>query len=84
MEKNTILQEVINKRQGHYVHAIEVHDVFDLEAVADHIILEFEDRYTLKEITEFLTSLDVYCLNPDNEDEVYEFSFEKYVREALR
>jgi len=72
MEKNTILQEVINKRQGHYVHAIEVHDVFEvfLSFARDLVLLQSGGDAGL-------------LLNPDYEAEIRELAAGTAVKRSL-
>ena len=82
---NPILNEIIENRNGFYVHAVEVTEVYELEAVAEQIITEYQDRYTTEVIIDFLESLTVYYLGEDEqvEEQVYEFSFREYIEESL-
>ena len=82
---NPILNEIIENRNGFYVHAVEVTEVYELEAVAEQIITEYQDRYTTEVIIDFLESLTVYYLGEDEqvEEQVYEFSFREYIGESL-
>ena len=78
-EANPILSEVIDSRNGHYCHCVEVSEVCELENIADTILEEHEDKHGKAVVLDFLLSLQVYCLEDDNEDEIYDFSFSDYL-----
>ena len=78
-----LLDHIINKRNGHYCHCIEVGDTYDMESIAESVIQEYSEDFTEAEIIEFLDSLDVYCTDEVNEDSVYSFSFKEYIEGTL-
>lgn len=87
---NKIMNEIIIKRNGLYSHCVEVSDTAILEGVADSIYEAYRDKYGLNEVLDFLETLSVYYLpyregeeSPENEKQVYDFSFEDYVIENL-
>ena len=80
---NKILEEIIKSRKGHYCHCLEVEEVYELECIAESITEEFQDKHSKNEIIEFLETLGVYCLNDDNEDDIYNFSFSEYVKDTI-
>jgi len=76
---NKILEKIIEARNGHYCHCVEVSDVYELENVAESIIEEFSEEHSESEIIEFLESLDVYALDDSKENEIFAFSFSDYI-----
>lgn len=72
---NPILNKVIESRGGNYCHIVEVEDVYELESIFESLADEFEDEYTNEEIQDFIDTLQIYCLNEKNEDEVYNYKF---------
>ena len=79
---NKILSEVLKQRKGHYCHALEVTDVYDLQAIIESIVGEFF-VYGSAEIIDFLQSAELYCLNDDKEEEVFNFDISAYVHELM-
>ena len=78
-----LLDHIINERNGHYCHCIEVEDTYDMESIAESVIQEYSEDFTEAEIIEFLESLEVYCTDESNEDSVYSFSFKEYIEGTL-
>ncbi len=78
---NPILEEILVSRNGHYCHFVEVNDKFELMAVVGSIVEEYQERYDISVISEFLNSLAVYCLVEDNEDEVYDMVIDDLIEE---
>ena len=78
---NPIYTDILNAKQGHYVHALEVNDVHELKACIDALGEEFEDKYKPEDVTEFLTSLNIYSLaeDEDTENEINEFNVSQYI-----
>ena len=77
--ENIIVEKIIKHRQGHYCHALEVNDVYELQACIDSLYNEFVRDYTLKDIIQFFNTIELYCLNADNEAEVFNFDITKYI-----
>ena len=87
---NLLLNKIIEQRNGHYCHCVEVSTVYDLENIAESILAENENDFSIEVITEFLESLTVYYLPGDDEEEdkeeeesVYNFSFLEYINNNL-
>jgi len=87
---NSLLNKIIESRNGHYCHCVEVSTVYDLENIAESIISENENDFSIEVITEFLESLTVYYLaeegeeeNEEEEEKIYNFSFSNYINTNL-
>ena len=92
-DKNKLFNKIVEERKGHYFHAIEVKDKYDIESIIEAVF----DTYESEEITEtdifyFFDSIEVYHLedeelteeqNRQNEEEVYNFNFEEYINPTL-
>jgi len=76
---NKILLDVIEKRQGHYCHALEVNNVFELQSIIESLYDEFIKDYTLDDIVNFFNTIELYSLNDDNENSIYNFSIKDYI-----
>lgn len=88
---NAILKSIIEVRNGHYVHALEVSTVYDLENCIESIAGEFpnESKEVLKD---FFNSMEIYYLedpelnlkdNEINENDVYNFNFDESIDNNL-
>jgi len=77
--KNKILNTVYENRKGHYCHAVQVNDVYELKSFAEPIYDEFSEVFEKEDIIEFLDTMELYCLDVNNDDEVFDFSFEDYI-----
>lgn len=91
--KNKLFNKIAEERNGHYVHAIEVTDKYNIESIIEAIF----DTYESEEITEtdifyFFDSIEVYHLEDDelteeqnkqNEKEVYNFNFKEYIKPTI-
>lgn len=87
---NKIMNESIVKRSSPYCYYVEVSDTAMLEGVANSVYEEYREEYGLQEVLFFLEILTVYYLpckdgeeSPEDEKQVYEFSFRDYVLEHL-
>ena len=89
---NALLEKVIESRNGHYCHVVEVSEVYELESIAEAIISENEDLFDAETIIDFLETLTVYFLeneeesqeyNNEKEKEVYAFNFREYISTSL-
>ena len=82
---NKILEYIIEQRKGHYCHALEVHEAYELESIAEGLINELGDKYTELEYIEFFESMSIYYLGEDStkEQEVYNFNFKEYIEGTL-
>lgn len=79
--ENKIFNRIIKDRKGHYCHAIEVNNTYEIESIIEGLIQEFQDEYTEKDYIEFFESIELYYLGADKteEDEVYNFSCTEYI-----
>ncbi len=80
---NALLEKVIESRNGHYCHVVEVSEVYELENIAEAILSENENEFDVETIIDFLETLTVYCLDDTNEKEVYDFNFREYISTSL-
>lgn len=84
------MNEIITKRNGHYCHCVEVSDADTLKTIADFIYRSYREKYGLNAVLDFLETITIYYLPynegeecPENEEQVYNFSFRDYVIEYL-
>ena len=84
---NALLNKIIEHRDGHYCHVVEVSTVYELEIIAESIVRENGKEFSIEVIKEFLESLTIYYLSEDKEDSeednVYSFSFTDYINNHL-
>lgn len=89
---NTLLEKVINSRDGHYCHVVEVSDIYDLENIVEAIVSENQNEFDAETIIDFLETLTVYYMeneeeseeyNKGKETEVYDFNFREYITTSL-
>ena len=90
---NKILNQIIEQRNGHYVHALECFEVNELIECIDRIANEFREErgYTIEDIKEFFNTISIYHLedeeldeetNDVNKDELYAFDIDNYINET--
>ena len=78
---NVILNKIYQERDGHYCHALEVHDALELESIVESCIVQFErENFSIDEIVEFFNTIEIYCLDDKNENEIFSFNIENYIR----
>lgn len=84
----TILDTIIEARNGHYCHAFEATYAYELESIADSICDEFLESHGKQAVIDFLSSASVYFLENDEhigatneelENALYAFSFATYI-----
>ncbi len=83
-----ILNDLINQRKGHYIHAVELATVYELEELINSLCEEFIKIYTHAEIVEFFTTLEVIYFDGENyckEDEnaLHDFNMRENVNALL-
>lgn len=78
---NKILADITESRNGHYCHALEVNDLYELESTIETLVQEFSEQYSQKEILEFFDSISIYCLEDKNEQEVFDFNIANFIKE---
>jgi hypothetical protein len=76
---NAILETILKDRNGMYVHALEINDVYELESCIDSLYDEFIEDYSKETFIDFITSMSLYCLDETNEDKVYDFNIIEYI-----
>lgn len=69
---NPIYKEILDARNGHYVHALEVSNVYELESILESLFNEYIDKYSIETLIEFCTTLGIYYFDDENENEVDE------------
>ena len=69
---NPIYQEILDARNGHYVHALEVSNVYELESILESLFDEYIDKYSIETIIDFCDTLLIYYFDEENENEVDE------------
>lgn len=75
-----IFADILEQRNGHYVHALEVSSVYELETAIEQLVDSFDsESYRPDEIISFISTLEIICTEEANEDEVYDFDVEEYV-----
>lgn len=76
----TILDQVIENRNGYYVHALEVESTYEIENVISEIANEFND-YGIEALKEFFNSMIIYYIGEEEEagTEVYNFNIDEYI-----
>ncbi len=82
MDKNTInplYEKILKARNYHYCHALEVEDVYELESIVESICEEEINEFGEEVLIDFFYSIELYCLNDENEEEVYAFNFREYI-----
>tara|TARA_R110002050_G_scaffold295579_1_gene454587 strand:- start:402 stop:644 length:243 start_codon:yes stop_codon:yes gene_type:complete len=79
---NAIIED-INAKKFNYCHAVEVMDLYELESIVETLTEEFRESYEIKEIKDFFSSMSIYSLNEENEDEIYNFNIEGYIDELI-
>jgi len=75
---NAILEMIIDKRNGMYVHALEVNDVYELESAIESLYDELVEEYGINTFIDFITSTSIYCLDP-NDENVYNFNIVEFI-----
>jgi len=87
--KNVILNKIMESRNGHCCHVLEVSTIYELENVIECILSEFEGE-KIESFIDFFNSITVYYLNDSelteleneaNEEEVYNFNFEESIKQ---
>lgn len=88
--ENRILNDVIEARNGHYCHCLELDSAASYEGLIESFIDNEGDKYTEEEYIEFFSSITVYYLpfdgeqeNKEDEQELYNFNSSDYIRGTL-
>ena len=78
----TILETINEARNGNYCHATEVNGVCEMESIIEAVISEYSER-SEADILEFFNTISVYALNDENEQAIYDFSFNDYIKGTI-
>ncbi len=76
---NAILEMIIDKRNGFYIHGLEITDVYELQSATDSLYDELIEEYGIDTFIDFITSMSLYCTDEENEEEVYNFNITEYI-----
>lgn len=85
---NKLFNHISQARNGHYCHAVEVNNHYEIESIVESIYEEFVDQFTIDDIKEFFNTIQVYFIESDDlseeqntylENEVYSFNFNDYI-----
>ncbi len=79
---NALLAEIHKERKGHYCHALEVETAYELECIVESLIEQCPGYSELTYI-DFFSTMELYSLNDENENEIYNFSFSDYIRDTI-
>lgn len=66
------MNPIFEARNGHYVHALEVSNVYELESILESLFNEYIDKYDIETIIEFCNTLSIYYFDDENENEIDE------------
>mgnify|MGYP003645484378 CR=1 FL=1 len=78
---NKLFNKILKQKKGFYVHAIEVNNIQEIESIIESVIQENEE-FSEKEFIEFFESMELYYLgeDPEEEEKVFDFSFESFIK----
>ena len=83
MRNNKLLQHVIEMRKGHYCHALEVNNHYELANIIDEVV-EYYSGYSADDYISFFENIDIYFLEDETlteseneiaENELYNFDY---------
>lgn len=77
-----ILDYMIEQRKGHYCHALELTDVYDLECVIESFIMDLGDKFSLQDYLDFFNSISIYHLPDDDSSDEYNDAVETELYDA--
>jgi hypothetical protein len=85
---NPIYQEILDARNGHYVHALEVSNVYELESILESLFNEYIDKYSIEVLIDFCSTLEIYYFDNENENEideneVYNFNVTEFLQNLV-
>lgn len=75
---------MLGQRDGHYVHALEVNDAYELGSTIENFVGELQDTFTVNDFKEFFSTIELYCLIDEYEDDVYNFDIDSYIDELMQ
>ena len=82
---NPIYQEILDARNGHYTHVLEVSNVYELESILESLFNEYIDKYSIEVLIDFCSTLEIYYFDDENENEideneVYNFNVTEFLK----
>ncbi len=82
---NPIYQEILDARNGHYIHVLEVSNVYELESICESLFNEYIDKYSIEVLIDFCSTLKIYYFDDENENEideneVYNFNVTEFLK----
>ena len=82
---NPIYQEILDIRNGHYIHVLEVSNVYELESICESLFNEYIDKYSIEVLIDFCSTLKIYYFDDENENEideneVYNFNVTEFLK----
>lgn len=85
---NPIYQEILDARNGHYVHALEVSNVYELKSILESLFNEYIDKYSIEVLIDFCSTLEIYYFDDENENEideneVYNFNVTEFLQNLV-
>ena len=89
---NSILNYMIEQRNGMYCHALEVHGKYDLECTIENFIDGLQDKFTKEEFKEFFKTIELYHLYDDEiteeeneieENNLYNFDIDSFIDDVF-
>ena len=85
---NPIYQEILDARNGHYVHALEVSNIYELESILESLFDEYIDKYSIEVLIDFCNTLEIYYFDDENENEideneVYNFNVTEFLQNLV-
>ena len=85
---NPIYQEILEAKNHHYVHALEVSNVYELESILESLFDEYIDKYSIETIIDFCDTLLIYYFDEENENEVdenevYDFDVTEFLQNLM-
>lgn len=80
---NPIFNDVESSRAV-YVHALEVEDVLELQSNIEALIEDLDSQeYNHQDIFDFIYSMEIYALDEENEEEVWDFDIAQFLKDNL-
>ena len=67
---NPIYQEILDARNGHYIHVLEVSNVYELESICESLFNEYIDKYSIAVLIDICSTLKIYYFDDENENEI--------------
>ncbi|CAH1192828.1 Hypothetical protein DAL_150 [Psychrobacter phage D'Alembert] len=78
MTTNSLLDHIIQSRNGHYCHALELDSAYAYECVIEQIVSDYKETFTQDDIIGFFDTISLYYYyDADNYDDEYKLSDEQ-------